>query len=354
VNPSLQSATAPVPFGTVIARLELASESVPPIVRDAFAALLDGAWNSTQAAAFVTALRVRGLSAESIAVAAEQLRQRMIPLPTSRQDLLDTCGTGGDGQGSLNLSTGAALICAAAGVKVAKHGNRAASSLSGSADVLEALGVRLDLTPEAEAGILESTGIAFLFAQKHHPALRHVAQARRELGIRTIFNVLGPLCNPARARFQLLGAYDDALRPLLASALRDLGVERAWVVRAEDGLDELSPFTPTRVTELRNGELRERVVTPEDFGLPWGEPGCIQGGPPEENARILQSIFRGEHHPARSAVLLNAAAGLVVAQDLPLAEAALWATRVVDEGKALRTLLDFTAATQRAAGESAP
>jgi anthranilate phosphoribosyltransferase len=221
---------------------------------------------------------------------------------------------------------------------VAKHGNRAVSSRSGSADVLEALGIPVDLPAAAAAKVLSEANIAFLMAPVHHPAMRHGGVARRELGIRTIFNCLGPLANPARATHQLLGAYDDALRPVLAETLGSLGVRRAWVVRGADGLDEVSPYGVTRVTELSDGELREREVRPQDFGIDESPKGAAAGGSAEDNARILLRILAGEPHAARDAVLLNAAAALAVAEDLPLREAADKARDALDSGRAQRTL----------------
>jgi anthranilate phosphoribosyltransferase len=292
-------------------------------------------------------LRERGESAEVIAAAATAMRAAMLPVPHQFPKLLDTCGTGGDGSGSLNLSTGAALVAAAAGVRVAKHGNRAATSRSGSADVLEALGIPLDLSASAQAEVLGEAGIAFLFAQAHHPAMRHVMPVRRELGIRTIFNLLGPLSNPAGVTHQLLGAPDDATRQLLAAALVKLGVERAWVVRSVDGLDEVSPFAETRVTEVHQGKLREHSISPESFGFAVSPAGAIAGGEPAENARALKAILSGEPHPAADAVALNAAAALVVFDGLSERDAGAQAREIVKSGKALKTLEAWSVAAQR-------
>jgi anthranilate phosphoribosyltransferase len=258
--------------------------------------------------------------------------------------VLDTCGTGGDGSATLNLSTGAAVIAAAAGVTVAKHGNRAATSRSGSADVLEALGIPLDVPATAQARVLTRAGIAFLFAQAHHPAMKHAMPVRRELGIRTLFNCLGPLSNPAGATHQLLGAYDDAMRPVLAAALRDLGTRRAWVIRSADGMDELSPHAVTRVTELRAGKLSELEVTPEDFGLPRSPEGAIRGAEPSDNAAVFAKVLAGEPHPSRDAFVLNAAGALVVAHDMDPKAAALRAREVLENGAALRLLDGWRAA----------
>ena len=293
----------------------LASSEVPSkaLVRRAFDAILTGAWTPVQVGAFAVALRVRGEDAEAIVAGAEALRGAMEGVDHGLDAVLDTCGTGGDGAHTLNLSTAAAIVVAACGVAVAKHGNRSVSSRCGSADVIEALGIPIDVPPEHQAGILREAKIAFLFAPAHHPALRHAAQARRELGVRTIFNALGPLANPARATHQLVGVYDDALRPIAARALASLGTARAWVVRSTDGLDEVSHSAPTRVSEASGGEVRERMVSPEDFGIPSGERGAIAGGTARENAEAIVRILEGEAHAAREAVILNAAAALAVA-----------------------------------------
>lgn len=310
----------------------------PAMVRAAFDAIFAGAWTPVQVAGFAIALRMKGEAPEVIAAAAEALRSAMVPVEHGLPKALDTCGTGGDGLGTLNLSTAAALVVAAMGVPVAKHGNRAVSSRAGSADVLEALGVPLDVPPERQATVLREANIAFLFAPAHHPAMRHGGIARRELGVRTIFNALGPLANPARATHQLLGAYDDALRPVLAETLRALGTERAWVVRGADGLDEVSPTGPTRVTELAEGRLVERTIAPEDFGLERLEPSALRGGDASDNARAIEAIVAGEAHPARAAVVLNAAAAWVVANGGGLREAAARADEALASGRARESL----------------
>lgn len=307
-------------------------------VRAAFDAIFAGAWTTAQVAAFAVALRLRGETSEMIAAAAESLRDAMLSVEHELPVTLDTCGTGGDGLGTLNISSAAAIVVAAMGIAVAKHGNRAVTSRAGSADVYEALGVPLDVPPTHQAAVLREAGIAFLFAPSHHPAMRHGAAARRELKIRTIFNALGPLANPARASHQLLGAYDDALRPVLADTLRVLGARRAWVVRGEDGLDEMSPTGPTRVTELHDGLLVERTLVPEDFGLVRCENEALRGGDASENARAILSILHGDAHPARPAIVLNAAAAYVVATNAPLREAASLADDAITSGRAFEKL----------------
>ncbi len=231
-------------------------------VRRVFDSIFAGAWTPAMTSGFLVGLRLTGGETPAvIAAAARAMRAVMIPVPHQFDVLLDTCGTGGDGTGSLNLSTGAALIASAAGVAVAKHGNRAATSRAGSADVLEAMGIPLDVPGARQAEVLADAQIAFLFAQAHHPAMKHVMPVRRELGVRTLFNCLGPLANPAGTH-QLLGAFDDAIRPVLAQALAELGTTRSWVVRSEDGLDEMSPFAATRISEIDGGKLREFSLTP--------------------------------------------------------------------------------------------
>jgi anthranilate phosphoribosyltransferase len=325
-------------FASVLDELMRPAGLSAPTVRRVFDAIFAGAWTSGQIGGLLTGLRLRGDRAEVIAAAAAAMRGAMLKVPHAFPKLLDTCGTGGDGSGTLNLSTGAAIVAAAAGIPVAKHGNRAASSRSGSADVLEALGVPLDV-PAAEQGlVLHEAGIAFLFATAHHPAMKHAMPVRRELGVRTLFNCLGPLANPAGATHQLLGAYDDEIRRVLAEALLELGTERAWVVRSSDGMDELSPHAPTRITELDHGTLREFEVAPEDFGLPRSPAGAIRGGEPAENAAALTQILNGEPHPARDAVLLNAAGALVVADRLEPRQATERAREALDSGAARRVL----------------
>jgi anthranilate phosphoribosyltransferase len=320
----------------------------PKSVRAAFEAIFGGSWTPAQVAGFVVALRMRGETSAIIAAAAEALRAAMVAVDHGLEATLDTCGTGGDGLGTLNISTAAAVVVSSLGVSVAKHGNRAVSSRAGSAEVVEALGVPIDLAADRQAGVLREAGIAFLFAPTHHPAMKHAAVARRELGIRTIFNILGPLANPARATHQLVGTYDDALRPVMAETLRSLGTRRAWIVRGEEGIDEISPSGPTRVTELDGDHLRERVVTPEDFGLPRLGPEALAGSDAASNARVIESILRGEPHPARGSIVLNAAAAFVVARGVDPKEAAGAAERAISSGRALATLEGWRAAVLRA------
>lgn len=278
--------------------------------------LMGGGVRPEQAAAFLGALRAKRETRDELTGFAEALRARMIPVPVgpSPKPLIDTCGTGGSGMEAFNISTAVAFIAAAAGARVAKHGNRSVSGRCGSADVLEALGVRIEPGPEASALLLERVGLAFLFAPAHHPALRNVASVRRAIGVRTVLNVLGPLVNPARVTRQVIGVPDWRLARLMAEVLGELGAEEAMVVTGEDGLDELSLGGPTRVAHLRAGRVTEAVVTPEDAGLSRAPSRAVRGGGPRENAAIIESLFKNElQGPMRDIVLLNAAAALLVA-----------------------------------------
>jgi anthranilate phosphoribosyltransferase len=311
-------------------------------------AILNGSASSAQIAAFVVALRMKGESSTEIAAAAASLRKQCeLIQPKVAGPLLDTCGTGGDGLHTFNISTAAAIVAAGCGVAVAKHGNRAVSSKSGSADVLEALGVRIDLDAEAVKNCIEDVGIGFLFAPSHHAAMRHAAPVRRELGLRTIFNLLGPLVNPASATHQVVGVFDGGRVEQLAEALGVLGLEAAWVVHGEGGLDEVSPSGVTLVASLEDGLVRTFQLTPDDFGLEPVPLEALRGGDAEENATIITRVLDGETGPPRTAVVLNAAAGLCVtgrAKDPK--EAAAQASQAIDNGSAARMLARWAAHTQ--------
>lgn len=274
---------------------------------------MDGRATAAQMGAFLAALRVRGETYEELVGFAQALRERAARVRVRRSPLIDTCGTGGDGSGTFNISTTAAFITAGAGAAVAKHGNRSVSSRCGSADVLEALGVKTELGARQAARCVEEAGIGFLFAPSLHPAMRHAAPVRRELGCRTVFNLLGPLANPAGARRQLLGVYSTALVATLARALRELGSEEALVVSARDGLDEISLGAATVVAHLRRGKIRQYEINPRSLGLKPCPKEALAGGGPRRNARILLSVLKGEKGPARDISLLNAGAALVVA-----------------------------------------
>jgi anthranilate phosphoribosyltransferase len=339
---------AAVSFAEVYKAIESSRGLSSSLARGAFDAVLGGAWTPSQVSGFLIALRLRGETAEVIAAAAESMRASMLRVEHGFERVLDTCGTGGDGQGTLNLSTAAAIIVAASGVVVAKHGNRAVSSRAGSADVLEQLGIVLSLDQQATSAILGRVGITFMLAPAHHPAMRHAMPVRRELGVRTIFNCLGPLANPAGATHQLLGAFSNEIRPILAQTLNCLGTRRAWVVFGRDGLDEVSPFGPTLVSEVSPNGLAEFEVVPEDFGISRSAPGAIAGGDCADNARALETILRDQPHSATDAVVLNAAAAFVVAENLEPKAAAQKARELIANGAALRKLADWVEATRTA------
>ena len=317
-------------------------------VEAAMDTILEGKATPAQIAAFVVGLRMKGESSEEIAAAARSLRKQCESIhPKVDGPLLDTCGTGGDGLHTFNISTAAAIVAAACGVAVAKHGNRAVSSKAGSADVLEALGVRIDLTPEAVERCVEEVGIGFLFAPSHHAAMRHAAPVRRELGIRTLFNLLGPLSNPASATHQVVGVFDPARVEQLAAALGELGLEVAWVVHGDGGLDEVSPSGPTRVAELRQGEVRAFEVTPADFGVDAVALESLRGGDATENAAIIRRVLAGQQGPERTAVVVNAAAALCVAGTTADPKAgAERAAEALDSGAAQQTLERWVRYTQ--------
>ena len=309
-----------------------------------FAACLRGEPTPSQVAAAVTALRIRGETVDEIAAFATAMRDAALTLDHP-YDVIDTCGTGGDGQHTYNVSTAAALVLAGAGVKVAKHGNRALSSKSGSSDVLAALGVNLQADQAQQLRALETAGIAFLFAPAYHGAMRHVGPVRAEIGFRTVFNLLGPLSNPASAKRQVMGVYDPRLLEPLAEVLGRLGAVRAWTVHGQ-GLDELTTTGPTEVAEWRDGGVRRFPVTPEDAGLPRADISALRGGDAEQNAAALRALLDGAPGAYRDIVLLNAAAALVVAdRAADLAQGAALAAAVIDDGRAARALDALVAAT---------
>ncbi len=307
-------------------------------MRAAMGVVLDGGASDIELAGFLAALRARGETVEEITAAAEAMRSRALAVDAP-DDAIDTAGTGGDGADTFNISTAAALIVAGAGVPVAKHGNKAASSKSGSSEVLEALGVKLDISPAKISRCISDAKIGFMFAALHHGAVRHAATARKALGVRTMFNVLGPLSNPAGAKRQLLGVFSrDLLRPI-AEVLPRLGVTSAWVVHGEDGLDELTTTGRTFVAELRGGAIREFEVTPQDAGLPTATAADLKGGAPAENADAIKRLLAGEHGAYRDIAVLNAAAALVVSDAAAdIKAAARRAEEAIDSGSAAAAL----------------
>lgn len=320
----------------------------------AFNQVMAGQASPVQMAALLMGLRARGHAPSEVAGGVRALRRAMVPVASTRQsELVDTCGTGGGQVSTFNVSTAAALVAAGAGVPVAKHGNRSFTSRSGSADVLEALGVRIQLSPEAMGQVLDRAGVVFMFAPLLHPAMRHVGPVRRELAIPTIMNLLGPLTNPAGVRRQVVGVADPDLLPLLGEALRTLEHDRALVVHGRHGLDEISPLGETEVVELREGELDRYIIHPGDLGLTVATEEEVAGGEPVENAAIIRSVLEGRSvGGARSFVLLNAAAALYVAgRARDLSEGVRLAVESVDSGSALRSLEALVAASREAAPE---
>jgi anthranilate phosphoribosyltransferase len=307
--------------------------------------ILRGEATPAQIGALLVALRMKGETVLELAAAARVMRCHAVPVRVTRPGIvLDTCGTGGDGSGSFNISTAAAIAVAAAGVTVAKHGNRAATSRAGSADVLEALGVPLDLSPERVGACIDAIGIGFMFARAHHPAMRHVAGARSEIGVRTLFNLLGPLSNPAGATHQLLGVSEAAKLDTMAHVLCALGAVGAWVVHGDGGLDEVSPSGTTRVAAVRNGRVERFDLAPGDFGYDPVPADALRGGDASHNAAIVRAVLGGERGPARDAVVINAAAALCVAGAVATPrEGAVRAAHAVDSGAACEKLAAWVA-----------
>jgi anthranilate phosphoribosyltransferase len=312
--------------------------------------IMGGKATPAQIGGFLVALRSRGETVEEIAGFAEAMRERAVSVRPRRSDLVDTAGTGGDGAQTINISTAAALVAAAAGAGVAKHGNRAVSSACGSADVLEALGFALDLEPQRIAQSIDELGFGFLFAPAHHPAMRHAASVRKELATRTVFNVLGPLTNPAGARAQVVGVYSADLVRMIAEVLAHLGARRAFVVHGAGGIDELSPVGPNVVCEVVDDVVRERRLDPqEELGLPRCTVEELRGGSPRENAQAILDVFAGENGGRRNAILLNAAGAIAAAgHAADLREGLELAREAVDSGAAserLDLLVAFTRET---------
>ncbi|HEY9426223.1 MAG TPA: anthranilate phosphoribosyltransferase [Gemmatimonadaceae bacterium] len=328
-------------LGSAIRRLASGESLSTEETAQAFDVIMRGEATPARIAAILMALRVKGETPEEVAGGAQALRNAMVHLPARDPDsLVDTCGTGGGALQTFNISTAAALVAAGAGVRVAKHGNRSFTSRSGSADVLEALGVAVDVPVEVMRRTLERTGIVFMFAPLMHPAMRHVGPVRRELAIGTLLNVLGPLANPAGAGRQVVGVAEESRLPLLAGALASLGSRHAMVVHGEPGLDEISPLGCTRVQEVRSGSVSEWTVDPERFGLRARSETELAGGTPEQNAATILDVLAGRRRDgARSAVLLNAAAAIYVGNRAPTYDDALAAAeQALDEGKGMRAL----------------
>ena len=308
--------------------------------------IMAGEASQIQMASYLTALSLKGETIDEITGSAGGMREHCIKI-LNDEDVLEIVGTGGDHSNSFNISTTSSLVIAASGIKVAKHGNRAASSKCGAADVLEALGVKIDISPKQSADFLKQIDICFLFAQNYHIAMKYVAPVRKELGIRTVFNILGPLTNPAGASMQIMGVYDETLVEPLARVLNNLGVKRAMVVYGEDGLDEISLSSSTQICEIHDGHYTCYKITPEQFGFERCLKEELVGGTPQENAKITLDILKGQKGPKRDAVLMNAGAAIYIggkAQDLQ--EGIAIARQMIDEGKALKKLEDFIQASQ--------
>ena len=304
--------------------------------------IMSGGATDAQIGAFLIALRCKGESVEEIAGCARVMREKVTRISSSRQELIDTCGTGGDGSGTFNISTTVAFVAAGAGLCVAKHGNRAMSSKCGSADVLQALGVNIEASPEKVGQCLDEVGIGFLFAPMLHGAMKHAIGPRREIGTRTVFNVLGPLTNPAGARRQLIGVYAGELTDKVAGVLGELGSEHAFVVHGLDGLDEITLTGRTQVSELKDGQVTTCEIGPQEFGMEVVGPEALKGGSAEENAQILLKVLDGEKGPQRDVVLLNAAAAIVAGGLAESLEDGLKKAReVIDSGSARKALEDL-------------
>lgn len=333
-------------------------------MREVMDEITEGRVSQAQIGAFLIALRMKGECVDEITGAARVMRAKSIPIPVGTnskvsldrdeinvedETVVDTCGTGGDGTRTFNVSTTTAFVVAGAGLKVAKHGNRSVSSLCGSADVVEALGIPLDLTPEQVGACIDQVGIGFLYAPMLHSAMRHVVGPRREIGMRTIFNVLGPLTNPAGASVQVMGVYREDLTETMAQVLNRLGCRSAFVVYGDGSYDEISITGPSRLTRLHNGEITTSTVSPEDLGLERADPESIKGGDAEQNAAITLSVLKGEKGGPRDMVLLNAAAMLVAAGRVDnLKDGVRMAAEVIDSGKAMKTLEQLKSMALRA------
>lgn len=330
-------------FKSIIARLAEGRSLDAATARTAFETVMSGEATPAQIAAFLMGLRVRGETVEEITAGATVMRERALKV-SAPADAIDIVGTGGDGVGTWNISTATAIVVAAAGVPVAKHGNRKASSLSGTADALQELGVNLDIDPATISKCISEAGIGFMFAQAHHSAMKHVAPVRADLGIKTIFNMLGPLSNPALVKRQLLGVFASEWVEPFAEALRNLGSDSAWVVHGSDGMDEITTTGPSTVAELKAGKIRVFEVTPEEAGLKRASIADLKGGDPKENAAAIHRLFDGEASAYRDIVLLNAAAALIVSgKAASLREGAAIAARAIDSGAAKAALAKLVA-----------
>lgn len=327
---------------TAIQKVIDGQDLMPGEMKEIMRLIMSGGATAAQIGGFLIGLRVKGQSVDEIAAAAQVMRELAAKVPVEAPHLIDTCGTGGDALHTFNISTTCAFVVAAAGGKVAKHGNRSVSSTSGSADVLEAAGVNLDLTPDQVKQSIDKVGVGFLFAPRHHGAMKFASGPRRELGVRTIFNLLGPLTNPAGARHQLIGVYSEVLVEKLAKVAHKLGSEHVLVVNAEDGLDEISIAAPTRVAELRHGRVERYTLVPEQFGLERASLRSLAVDSPHASLKIMRNVLDGQNGPARDIVLLNAGAAIYAADlEDTLAKGIAKAAAVIDSGAAAQKLAEF-------------
>ena len=309
------------------------------------AQIMEGLWSNEQIAAFLMGLSMRGETVDEIVGAARVMRDKAMPI-NAPEGAVDCCGTGGDKSGTYNISTAVAIVVAACGVPVAKHGNRSASSKSGAADVLEELGINLNTPQKRLEEALKLFNFAFLMAPNHHSAMKHVMPVRKSLGIRTIFNILGPLANPAKTKFQLLGVYDKKIVLPMAQALEKLGTKNAWVVHGSDGLDEITVTGETYIAKLNDGTISEETITPEKFGLPIASQDELKGGTPQENAHALRDILGGAKNAYRDIVIANSSAVLVIfGKEKTIKDAVTTVSNVLDNGKALKLLEDYATYT---------
>ncbi|MDY6892885.1 MAG: anthranilate phosphoribosyltransferase [Chloroflexota bacterium] len=316
--------------------------------REVMTEIMQGQATPAQIGSFITALRMKGETSNEIAGCAQAMRENAVQVKPKQKPLVDTCGTGGDSSGTFNISTTVAFVAAGTGLAVAKHGNRSVSSRCGSADLLQALGVNLELNAEQLAHCIDEVGIGFLFAPLMHPAMKHALGPRQEIGLRTIFNILGPLTNPASAKRQLLGVYDSNLSELMAEVLLAIGAEHAFVVHGADGLDELSVTGPNKVSQLHDGHIETYYLDPQELGLPRAKLSDLAGGTTEDNVTITKALLKGEKGPKRDVVLLNTAAVLVAggkAKDL--SEGLALAAESIDSGKASQKIDDLAEMSQR-------
>ncbi|MGI6669580.1 MAG: anthranilate phosphoribosyltransferase [Acetivibrionales bacterium] len=341
---------------TVLKKLLLGENLTEQEAMDAMNCIMEGGATDSQIGGFLTALRFKGETVEEIVGFAKVMRLKAAKVTHAQPYCIDTCGTGGDGTGTFNISTAASLVAAAAGAKTAKHGNRAMSSRSGSADVLEALGININLNPSQVGSCIDHVGVGFMFAQLFHQSMKHAAGARKELGIRTVFNILGPLTNPAGAKGQLLGVFDGSSALLMAEALMRLGTERALVVHGSDGLDEITITGKTKIAELKDGTVKEYFLDALDMGIPRADLTELAGGDAAANADIIRSVLSGEQGPRRNIVLVNAAAALYVAKIAnSIKEGLKIAAETIDTGKAalkLEELCEYTWSAAAGMGEA--